>query len=207
MHRSKKVFSLTRSQACETLLRVYKSYYNIHRFDGGESAIREGGAGKGRTDEEVIEAVEQNDYPLISRCDFFEHSQKYVISRKAELWSADREEFLYLFSMPELTMDLFKKCRDYVYNDGMDRMNVGPGHMYTYLTAVFLCDSCDADVIRTIKKTRIYKSFHFSLHGWMDHHTALVELSTGQIDGNLGGRHTAKILKKVLYSQTLKGES
>ena len=134
MHRSKKVFSLTRSQACETLLRVYRSYYNIHRFDGGESAIREGGAGKGRTDEEVIEAVEQNDYPLISRCDFFEHSQKYVISRKAELWSADREEFLYLFSMPELTMDLFKKCRDYVYNDGMDRMNVGPGHMYTYLT-------------------------------------------------------------------------
>ena len=76
MHRSKKVFSLTRSQACETLLRVYRSYYNIHRFDGGESAIREGGAGKGRTDEEVIEAVEQNDYPLISRCDFFEHSQK-----------------------------------------------------------------------------------------------------------------------------------
>lgn len=68
----KKVFSLTRSQACETLLRVYKSYYNIHRFDGGESAIREGGAGKGRTDEEVIEAVEQNDYPLISRCDFFD---------------------------------------------------------------------------------------------------------------------------------------
>ena len=51
MHRSKKVFSLTRSQACETLLRVYRSYYNIHRFDGGESAIREGGAGKGRTDE------------------------------------------------------------------------------------------------------------------------------------------------------------
>lgn len=206
MHHSKKVFSLTRSQACETLLRVYRSYYNIHRFDGGESAIREGGAGKGRTDEEVIEAVEQNDYPLISRCDFFEHSQKYVISRKAELWSADREEFLYLFSMPELTMDLFKKCRDYVYNDGMDRMNVGPGHMYTYLTAVFLCDSCDADVIRTIKKTRIYKSFHFSLHGWMDHHTALVELSTGQIDANPGGRHTAKFLKKVLYSSRMKGD-
>ena len=69
-----------------------------------------------------------------------------------------------------------------------------------YITAVFLCDSCDADVIKAIKKTRIYKSFHFSLHGWMDHHTALVELSTGQIDANRGGRHTAKFMKKVLYS-------
>lgn len=199
MHRSKKVFSLTRSQACETLLRVYKSYYNIHRFDGGESAIREGGAGKGRTDEEVIEAVEQNDYPLISRCDFFEHSQKYVISRKAELWSADREEFLYLFSMPELTMDLLKKCRDYVYNDGMDRMNVGPGHMYTYLTAIFLCDSCDADVIRTVKKTRIYKSFHFSLHGWMDYHNVVAVFDDSIIDSNFSGKSSAKFMKKIFY--------
>ena len=206
MHRSKKVFSLTRSQACETLLRVYRSYYNIHRFDGGESAIREGGAGKGRTDEEVIEAVEQNDYPLISRCDFFEHSQKYVISRKAELWSADREEFLYLFSMPELTMDLFKKCRDYVYNDGMDRMNVGPGHMYTYLTAVFLCDSCDADVIRTIKKTRIYKSFHFSLHGWMDYHNVVAVFDDSIIDSNFSGKSSAKFYEKNILSQKGKGE-
>lgn len=55
-----------------------------------------------------------------------------------------------------------------MYNDGMDRMNVGPGHMYTYLTAIFLCDSCDADVIRTVKKTRIYKSFHFHcMVGWI----------------------------------------
>ena len=204
---SKKQFSLTRQEAQDKLLKVYKSYYNIHRFDGGESAVRDGGPVKGRTDEEVKLYIEQKGYPLIARCDFFEHSQKYVISRKAELWAADREEFLYLFNVPELTMEIFEKCKAYVCEDGMERINVGPGHMYTYLTAVFLCDSCDNNVIRAIRKTRIYKSFHFSLHGWMDHHTALVELSTGQIDGNLGGRHTAKILKKVLYSQTLKGES
>lgn len=167
MFSSNKSFSLTRQEACSKLLRLYKSYYNIHRFDGGESAVREGGSHKGRTDEEVMNIISEESYPLIARCDFFEHSQKYVISQKAELWSADREEFLYLFSMPELSMELFKKCRDYVYSDGMERLNVRPGHMYTYLTAVFLCDSCDADVIKAIKKTRIYKSFHFSLHGWI----------------------------------------
>ena len=199
MFSSNKSFSLTRQEACSKLLRLYKSYYNIHRFDGGESAVREGGSHKGRTDEEVMSIISEESYPLIARCDFFEHSQKYVISQKAELWSADREEFLYLFSMPELSMELFKKCRDYVYSDGMERLNVRPGHMYTYLTAVFLCDSCDADVIKAIKKTRIYKSFHFSLHGWMDYHNVVAVFDDSIIDSNFSGKSSAKFMKKIFY--------
>lgn len=199
MFSSNKSFSLTRQEACSKLLRLYKSYYNIHRFDGGESAVREGGSHKGRTDEEVMSIISEESYPLIARCDFFEHSQKYVISQKAELWSADREEFLYLFSMPELSMELFKKCRDYIYSDGMERLNVRPGHMYTYLTAVFLCDSCDADVIKAIKKTRIYKSFHFSLHGWMDYHNVVAVFNDSIIDSNFSGKPSAKFMKKIFY--------
>ena len=81
-----------------------------------------------------------------------------------------------------------------------------PGHMYSYITPVFICDTCKKEAEKALAKCRIYKSFHFSLHGWMDHHTALVELSTGQIDANPGGRHTAKFLKKVLYSSRMKGD-
>ena len=120
---------------------------------------------------------------------------------------ADNEEFLYVLSIPHLTLELYEQWRDYVQAEAMERIHVGPGHMASYITPIFICDTCDEAARKALKKCRIYKSFHFSLHGWMDHHTALVELSTGQIDGNLGGRHTAKILKKVLYSQTLKGES
>lgn len=199
MFNSERSFSLTREEACDKLLRLYKSYYNIHRFDGGESAVREGSTAKGKTDEEVSRIVAEGGYPLIARCDFFEHSQKYVISQKAELWSADREEFLYLFSVPELTMDLFERCRDYVYDDGMERLSAGPGHMYTYLTAVFLCDTCDADVVRAIKKTRIYKSFHFSLHGWMDYHNAVAVFDKSVVDSNFSGKSSAKFMKKIFY--------
>ena len=154
---------------------------------------------KGRTDEEVKLYIEQKGYPLIARCDFFEHSQKYVISRKAELWAADREEFLYLFNVPELTMEIFEKCKAYVCEDGMERINVGPGHMYTYLTAIFLCDSCDNNVIRAIRKTRIYKSFHFSLHGWMDYHNVVAVFDNSLVDSNYSGKSSAKFMKKIFY--------
>lgn len=168
----------TRKEAAERLLKSYKPFYNINL-----------------SEEEAGE--------FVARCDYFEHSQKYVLSQKAELWSADSEEFLYLFSVPHLTLSLFEKYRDFVYEDGMNRINIGPGHMYSFLTPVFVCETCDADALKAIRKCRIYKSFHFSLHGWMDFHAAAVDLSNNRVYSNRSGHSTAKILKKVLYSKNL----
>ncbi|MCM1540849.1 MAG: hypothetical protein NC121_06250 [Blautia sp.] len=166
-----------REEAVEKLLRSYATYFNITRFD----------------DERL---------PLTARCDFFEHSQKYVLSKKAELWAADSEEFTYLYNVPHLTKDLFERCRQQAYEDGSGRMHVGPGHMYTFITAVFLCDTCDEDAMKALRKSRIYKSFHFSLHGWLDYHNAIVCFDEGnRIESNYAGRSTAKILKKILFSK------
>ena len=171
----------TRESALERLLKNYEPFYDIHMMINGDRS------------------------PITARCDFFEHSGQYVISKKAELWSADNEEFLYLVNVPHLTLDLFESLKNEIHEDGMGRIHVGPGHMASYITPVFICDTCDEDARKALKKCRIYKSFHFSLHGWMDHHTAVVQVSTGQIDANGGGRHTAKILKKILYAKKKKG--
>lgn len=164
----------TRETAIERLLKSYQAYYNIHMFE----------------DEQT---------PITARCDFFEHSQKYVISKKAELWSAENEEFLYLLNIPHLTLAEFEKWRDYVLEDGKKLLHIGPGHMCSAITPIFICDTCDEDARKALKKCRFYKSFHFSLHGWMDYRTAVVELASSRIDANRSGYDLAKILKKVLY--------
>jgi hypothetical protein len=164
----------TRQEALTKLLKSYESYYNIIPADEGQR-------------------------PLVARCEFFEHSQKYVLSKKAELWSADCEEFIYLFDVPHLTKEIYEECQDYAHKDGMERLHIGPGHMYSYITPIFICDICDEDARKALKKCRIYKSFHFSLHGWMDFHTVLAELGSGRVEANRNGRSVAKILKKVLF--------
>ena len=169
----------TREAAIERLLKSYQTYYDIHLTEDGT--------------------------PVTARCDYFEHSERYVLSKKAELWSADNEEFLYLVDIPHLTLELYEKWRAYIQEDGMQRIQVGPGHMASYITPVFICDSCDEDARRALKKCRISKSFHFSLHGWMEHRTAAIQVSTGQIDANGSGRQTAKILKNILYPKKKKG--
>lgn len=166
----------TREEAIERLLKSYQVYYNVNRMD-------------------------EEQRPIVARCDFFEHSQKYVLSKKAELWSADSEEFLYILDVPHLSLEIFEKYRDLIHEDGMSRAHIGPGHMYTFITPIFICDTCGEDARKALKKCRIYKSFHFSLHGWMDYHAAVVELGSSRIDTNRSGHNVAKILKNVLYSK------
>ncbi|MDO5346410.1 MAG: hypothetical protein Q4E91_11785 [Lachnospiraceae bacterium] len=167
---------LKREEMVETLLKSYYAYYDITM-------------------------AEEEQRPLVARCDYFERSQKYVLSKKAELWSANCEEFLYLFTVPHLTQEIYRKCETLVYEDGMKRLHIGPGHMYSYITAVIICDSCDEDAARALKKSRIHKSFHFSLHGWMDYHAAAVLADDGRILTNAAGRCVVKTLKKVLFDQ------
>lgn len=176
-YRKTKVFTMkyTVDSAADRLLKSFETYYNITQYS-------------------------EEHRPLTAICEYYETSQKYVLSHKAELWSENSEEFLFLFQMNHLTLPDYEKCRDYAYEEGMKRAHIGPGHMYTYITPVFICSECDPDALKALKKTRIYKSFHFSFHGWMDFHTAVLEVQNNKISSNTGGKPVEKVMKKVLFN-------
>ena len=160
-----------RRDIIDILLKSYVTYYNITDFG---------------TDRE----------PLRALCEYYEHAEKYMVSKKVSLWAADSEEFIYLFDVPHLTCEVFEQCKKTAYEDGMDRLHIGPGHMYSYITPIIVCDTCDEAAVKALKKCRIYKSFRFSA----------VIGDSDRIESNRAGRPTAKILKKVLYSKKRKGE-
>lgn len=170
-----------RNEIIDVLLKSYVAYYDITDY-GTEKA------------------------PLRALCEYYEHAEKYMVSKKVPLWAADCEEFIYLFDIGHLTQEAFERCKELAYSDGMERLHVGSGHMYSYITPVIVCDTCDETAVKALKKCHIYKSFHFSLHGWMDFHAAAVIGDSDRIESNRAGRMTAKILKKVLYSKKRKGE-
>lgn len=163
----------TREEVLNELLKSFSAYYDITVFD-------------------------EEHKPLTARCEYFEHSEKYVLSRRAELWSADSEEFLYLLDISHLTPELFEEWKTWIYEDGMKRLHIGPGHMCSVITSVFVCSSCEKEAVRALKRCRIYKSFHFSLHGWMNFRAILVEVDSGQVTANRAGSGAAKSMKKIL---------
>lgn len=168
----------TREELLEKLLESYAAYFDIETYEDGQ----------------------KDSLPLAAHCRFYVHSEKYVLVRKAKLWEADCNEYVYIFSMPHLTKQIFEACRDYAYEKGMELVDPKPGHMYSYITAVFLCDTCEPDAKKALSKCRIYKSFHFSLYGWMDFHTALLLRDENSVFTNHSGRANAKFMKKILSS-------
>ncbi len=168
---------LSREEILERLLDSYEAYFDVERV-----------------------ADPPKDLPLAATCRFYVHSEKYVLIKKAKLWEADSNEYVYLFSVPRLTEELFEACKAYAYEEGMKLIDPKPGHMYSYITAVFVCDSCTAEAKRALKKCKVYKSFHFSWYGWMNLHTAAVVREGSEIFTNRMGRSNAKFMKKILNS-------
>lgn len=163
----------TRNEIANKLLKSFISSYNISR-------------------------VEDDTDSLVAVCEYFEHSEKYVMSKKAELWSADCEEFLYVYDKEVPDGDWYEKIMKNAIADGMERMNVGPGHMYTYVTVMIICDSYDKDMAALVKKSKFYKSFKLGFHGWLNYRVLMVNAETAGMCFNREGKACAKSVRRVL---------
>ncbi|MDD6347553.1 MAG: hypothetical protein PUA52_06070 [Lachnospiraceae bacterium] len=167
---------LSREELQEKLLRVYSRWYDIDRCEASEE-------------------------PLFATAEFHEHQTGFALVRKAEMWSADRHEYTYFFSMPELTPEIFEACMEKAKTLGLAKIDPESGHMCSYIAAVFLCDSADPEAVRALKRYRCRKSFQFSLKGWMEIHAAMMERGKDSIVANGDGRNTAKFLKNMLQKK------
>ncbi len=155
----------------ETLKRAYTAYYDVEEIDDGTA--------------------------LKARCDYHIRDSQYVLVKKAELWAAESHEYLYLWDAGELSAGGVEEIFSRTLADGEPRVRPHAQHMYTYLTAVALCDSARPDALARLKKLKKRREFKLSLHGWMEFRIAAVDLSTGEITVNRAGRALVKDLKRL----------
>ena len=155
----------------ETLKRAYTAYYDVEEIDDGTA--------------------------LKARCDYHIRDSQYVLVKKAELWAAESHEYLYLWDAGELSAGGVEEIFSRTLADGEPRVRPHAQHMYTYLTAVALCDSARPDALARLKKLKKRREFKLSLHGWMEFRIAAVDLSTGEITVNRAGKALAKDLKRL----------
>ncbi len=169
----------TRQEALETLLRAYSVWYDITRCN-------------------------EADAPMVAQAAFHEQGTGYLLSKKAKMWGADRNEYVFLFSVPHLTEDAARRCIAQAQALGDERIVPGKEHMCSYIVAEILCDTADEAAVQAVRRYHRRKSFQFSLQGWTETHTALVELGKDSIVANPDGRLTAKFLKSALYPKPKK---
>lgn len=188
-----------RDEAVERLLSGYRRYYTITRFVGVREEEARGLAEAGHLQKPFFSGGSE----LSAVCEYYEQGEKYFLFHSAQLWSTAQEEFIFLFKVPRLTLAVFRELSEYAYEAGMDMAHIGPGHMYTYISPLFICDSIDEEARKALEKCHRYKSFRFSFHGWMEFHAGALELTGGHFYFNRAGRCMEKGLRKVFADYPL----
>ena len=134
--------------------------------------------------------------PLLAACYAFHSSDEcLVLSRKIRLWRAETHEFVYVFSVPELSADVYDTCRGKALELGMGHVHPHIEHRSSFITALFVCDSMTEEAARAVRRSRHHKDFLLSLHGWMDFRAAAVDLATGAVAVNGAGRDLEKFIR------------
>lgn len=156
-----------------------------------------------------IKRAQHNSLPLVATAQFHVREAQYALFKSAEMSASHSDEYVYFYSVPHLTKELVETCIQYAYDDGMPRIDLDgkDTHMCTRLVAVFFADSADDAALEEVKKCHIYKSFQFSLKGWMEFHTAAIDFGKESVVSNRYGRETAKYLKSVLHPQKRRKKS
>lgn len=199
--------SWTFEEAARKIKRAYAAYYILQDVDSDGNKVtltRSYIEDQDIDDSEEISAADtipEDRDGMFLYAEFHMHSEQYLLSKKAQLYQMDTNEYVYFFYFDHLTKNDFDECVNKAHDLGFPKIVPGKDHRSSFISAIFICNTCDEDALTAVRKYRRRKSFQFSLNGWMEVHTALIDLRSESIWHNGDGRQEEKFLKNILHPQ------
>lgn len=163
----------TPQQAIERLLESYSVYFNISR-----NTIYEG-------------------LPVAGEAEYHDRSEKYVLVKKARLWAAEANEYVFFVTADRLDAETVERYHKVLLEEGLRRIDPRGDHMASYVSIIFVAEEVTPEAVRSVKKIHGHKDFLFSIHGWMDLRVAAVELTSGMKTTNRAGKQLRDNLNVV----------
>lgn len=135
---------------------------------------------------------------------FYNHIEKYVLTRDANLWSSDSYEHILFMETDNVSIENIEKIRtiisDYMEPEMVRKGEKYPGknHMYSYLSVIFISkDKPDKKVIQAIRHFIYDKGYLFNMRGYSQAQLGLVCMEDESIFTNRTGRKKKTVLREV----------
>ena len=161
------------------------------------SAILERFLSTYRSSYDIFPGDKASGLPLEAVCQHHTRSEKYVLTKKAKLWAVEVNDYLYLFSVSKLEKEQVEACVLFSIGDALPNVKPHKEHMYSFITAVFLADETEHDVLGFIKRRRFSKSYKWGIHGSAPLRTAALDIGQEKIVTNNMGRDLRTQIKNI----------
>ena len=138
--------------------------------------------------------------PFCAEAEFRSHNEQYFLVRAAHIADIISNEFVYFAALSDLDDTKLEEFVNSAWQNGLSRVHPHEGHRNSDVTLIILADRIDDSTKIKIKKTKLYKSYKFSFHGWSHFKLAAVELENQGIYFNRFGKDYQKLLKKNIWN-------
>lgn len=151
---------------------------------------------------------------------FFSHVEKYVLVRKANMWSADSYEHILFADPEELTDEHLQEYRQAIAEYIEPTLILKgeslpePNHMYSYITiAVVTAKALSPEIKKAVRKFKFEKSYMHGIRGYSQARIAVASMEDEAVCVNSMGRSLKKMYRGVFedvkagkpgYLETLK---
>lgn len=125
---------------------------------------------------------------------FRQDGERYVLTKRAKLWGISIFEHLLFQHIDHLDEATLEDYLSFMRTDALQKVELVPDHMTTYLSLVLIADSVDDQALRTLKKTSFRKNFALGFKGWADLRLCAVDLARGKVVTNAQGKELGKVV-------------
>ena len=165
------------SQALEKILPTFEQYYTVNK---------------------------DSNPPFCAQAEFRSHNEQYFLVRSAHIADIDSNEFVYFATTKSFTKEQLEDFSKQAWEQGLLKVKPYNGHRNSDVSLIILADNLAEDknqLIKQIKKTKLYKSYKFSFHGWSNFKLVVVDLETQDIYFNRFGKDYRKLIEKNIFQK------
>ncbi len=137
--------------------------------------------------------------PFCAEAEFHSHNEQYLLVRSAHIADIDSNEFVYFATTNELTDGTLGELVNAAWNTGLAKVHPYSGHRNSDISLFVFTKSVSKETIQKIRKTKLYKSYKFSLYGWSHFKLAVVDLDSKSVYYNRFGKEHLNLLKKNIF--------
>ena len=138
--------------------------------------------------------------PFCNEAEFRSHNEQYFLVRSAHIADIDSNEFVYFADPEELTAEKLEELVNAAWNAGLAKVRPYNGHRNSDVSLLIFTKSISPETALKIKKTKLYKSYKFSFHGWSHFKLAVCDTTSLEVFTNRQGKDFIKLIKKNIKS-------
>lgn len=130
--------------------------------------------------------------------EYHERGEKYVLTKKAQLWAVEADEYVFVKKVSHLTEANLKDYFQLQINSLFNIVKPRPDHMSSAVALILLCESLDCEVEKIVKNCKFRKNYKLSFWGWADALLVVADIKNSHVYTNRTAKHMADVIKKNL---------